>query len=216
MPLLNLFSDPNGMYGDAVINWAGQPIKELMTYAASYRSAAMNLVAFREQPGIGSIDHAALPILFLYRHSFELYLKVIVYRAAILVINENELTAALPKLWREHSLVALFKMARPVLMEYAARPLTMNGELERDIEHLASEIDSVDSGSYSFRYPVTSRGEPSLKGTLLTNIFLFSEHVESVLDDVQQFCQLLQDEHLYSSEQMKLALHPIQGKGDGY
>lgn len=150
--------------------------------------------------------------MFLYRHSFELYLKAIVYRAAVLTINEQELIAALPKLWREHSLVALFQMARPVLKECAARPLTVTGELERRIESLACEIDSVDSGSYSFRYPITSRGESSLKGTFLTNIFMFSEHVESVLDDVAQFCGSLENEHLRSSEQMKLALHHIQGE----
>ena len=90
MSLLHFFSAPVGTYGNAVVNWAGQPEGELIAYAASFRAAAMNLVAFREQRGIGSIDHAALPILFLYRHSFELYLKTIIYRAAILTINKQD------------------------------------------------------------------------------------------------------------------------------
>jgi hypothetical protein len=178
MSLLHFFSAPIGTYGNAVVNWTGQPEKDLITYAATYRSAAMNLVAFREQRGFGSIDHAALPILFLYRHSFELYLKSIVFRAAVLTINERELGSALPKLWREHSLVALFEMAKPVLKASEARPLTVTGELEQRIGSLACEIDDVDSGSYSFRYPVTSRGRSALNGTFFTNIFVFSERVE--------------------------------------
>lgn len=209
MPLLHFFSAPVGTYGNAVINWAGLPEGELLAYAASYRGAAMNLIAFRERRAIGSIDHAALPILFLYRHSFELYLKMLVYRAAVITINKDELGAALPRLWREHSLVALFEMAQPVLRQSATRPLTMMGELEQKVATLAAEIDAVDSGSYSFRYPVTSRGSPSFDDTFFTNIFLFSERVESVLDDVSQFCRSLENENVISSEQMKLALHQI-------
>lgn len=211
MSLVHFFSAPIGTYGNAVVNWAGQPIGELLAYAASYRYAAMNLVAFREQRGIGSIDHAALPILFLYRHSLELYLKAMVYRAAVMTINEHELVAALPRLWREHSLIALFEMAKPVLKESPEHPLTMTDEMLEKIGSLASEIDAIDSGSYTFRYPVTSRGESSLKGIFLTNIFLFSEHVESVLNDVAQFCGSLENERLRSSEQMKLALHRLRG-----
>lgn len=146
---------------------------------------------------------APCAILFLYRHSFELYLKSIVFRAAVLTINEKELGSALPKLWRKHSLVALFEMAKPVLKASDARPLTVTGELEQRIGCLACEIDSVDSGSYSFRYPVTSRGRSALNGTFFTNIFVFSERVESVLDDVAQFCSSLEDERIESSEQMK-------------
>src|ERR1700687_2202101 len=137
MSLLHFFSAPIGTYGNAVVNWAGKPEEDLVTYAASYRGAAMNLVAFRERRGIGSIDHAALPIQFLYRHSFELYLKSIVFRAAVLTINQKELVAALPKLWREHSLVALFEMAKPVLKASEVRPLTATGELEQSIGSLA-------------------------------------------------------------------------------
>jgi hypothetical protein len=70
MFLLHFFSAPIGTYGNAVVNWAGQPEEDLITYAASYRGATMNLVAFRERRGIGSIDHAVLPILFLLQALF--------------------------------------------------------------------------------------------------------------------------------------------------
>lgn len=205
------FSAPVGTYGNALVNWAAMPARDLVAYAGSYRGAAMNLVAFREQRGVGSIDESALPILFLYRHSFELYLKTIVYKAAILSINEGELKSALPRLWREHSLLALVEMAKPVIGASTAWPLTSTDELEEKISGLAKRIDEVDSGSYSFRYPVTSRGNPSLPTLFFTNIFVFSAHVERVLDDFAQLCRLLEDERVQTSQQMKLALHSLTG-----
>lgn len=75
MALYQFFSAPVGTYGNALLNWASKPAEELVMYALSYRNAAMSLIVRREQIGIGDIDHGALPILFLYRHSFELYLN---------------------------------------------------------------------------------------------------------------------------------------------
>ena len=201
------FSAPLDTYGNALINWQSDPTTDLTVYAGSYRCAAMNLVAFRQQLKYGSIDEAALPILFLYRHSFELYLKAIIYKAAIVSINKAELLIALPKLWREHSLVALGKMAEPVIGANSGQMLASTGELSQNISDLARQIDEVDSGSYSFRYPVTSRGAASLPLAFLTNIFVFSERVETVLDDVAQFCRQLEDERIQASDQVKLALH---------
>lgn len=168
----------------------------------------MNLVAFREQRGLGSNDHAALPILFLYRHSFELYIKAIVFRAALLSVNEEELALAIPRLWREHSLVALASMAEPIL-DGTSRLLVASGDLKKKIFDLAAKIDEFDAGSYSFRYPVTSRGHGSLPSAFFTNIFVFSAHIEEVLDDVAQFCRSLEEECIQSSPQIKLALHSI-------
>ena len=170
----------------------------------------MNLVAFRAHRGDYVIDDAALPIVFLYRHAFELYLKAIVYRAAVLTINEKDLRKAVPRLWREHSLIRIVKMAEPVLLA-SIRPWLQSGELHREIVSFASRLDEVDPGSYSFRYPVTSYGDSALPTNVMLNIFVFSDAAEKVLDDIAQVCRILQDEDLQASEQMKLALHPIDG-----
>lgn len=169
----------------------------------------MNLVSIKERQNMGSIDHAALPILFLYRHTFELYLKVLAFRAAVLSINEIELVQALPRLWKEHSLVRLVEMSAPVLHASSSLRLTQSGELQDKLMALAKKIDSVDDGSYSFRYPVTSKGNSALPDHFLTNIFVFSEAMERTLDDLSQFCRSLEDESLQTSNQMKLALYPL-------
>ena len=140
-------------------------------------------------------------------------IKAIVFRAAVLSMDEGDLEVALPRLWREHSLLALTEMARPVLMANLTRLLTATGELQEKIQELAQKIDAVDPGSYSFRYPVTSRGESALPSRFLTNIFTFSERIEYVLDDIAHFCRSLEKERMHSSDQMKLALHVLTGKG---
>ncbi len=60
-----------------VLNSYGKGLDEFSLYAEAYRRAAQKLVA---EYGIsGAVrDFEATPILFLYRHSFELYLKTFV------------------------------------------------------------------------------------------------------------------------------------------
>jgi hypothetical protein len=168
----------------------------------------MSLISLRERREIGSIDEHALPILFLYRHSFELYLKALVYRAALVSIAEEELALAIPKLWREHSLVRLLEMSGPLLQSKYVH--MWDDELEEKIAHVAAELDEVDAGSYAFRYPVTSSGQSALPTNFQTNIFVYSEILENVMDDLSELCRFLEGKRIESSAQMKLALHNLR------
>lgn len=194
-----------GAYGDALLNWKSNSVAEITTYAWSYRCAASILISQRERQEFGSIDEHALPILYLYRHSFELYLKALVCRAALVSIAEEELVLALPKLWREHSLLRLVDMSSPLLRSRYG--CFWDDELGQKIAYVAAELDEVDSGSYSFRYPVTPRGQPALPPNFRTNIFVYSEILENVLDDLSEICRSLEGRRIESSSQMKLALH---------
>ena len=204
-----MFSDKDNPYGNALLNWGENSADEILIYAWNYRTAAMNLVAFRESQKISTLDYGALPILFLYRHAFELYLKALIYKAAAISINEKDISNALPKLWREHSLVRLVKICGPVLKPSNQHPLTRTGELEKEVTDLAKVIDKVDSGSYAFRYPVTSKGDASLPSHFFTNIFKFSDVVERVFDNLAQFCGSVEDDQQETYSQIKLNLHEI-------
>lgn len=206
--LFDLSQSPIGTYGNTLLNWKVNAAGEITAYASSYRCAAMNLISLREQRGIGSIDEHALPILFLYRHSFELYLKAIVYRAALVSISEEELNIAIPKLWREHSLLRLLEMSGPLVRSKYVH--MWDEELEEKVAHVAGELDKVDIGSYAFRYPVTSNGRPALPSHFQTNIFVYSEILENVLDDLSNLCRFLESRRIESSAQMKLALHSLR------
>lgn len=209
MSVFEFFSAPRGTPGNAVLNWSNYTANDIIAFAWSYQRAAMGLVLSLEGRPLSSVDEGALPIMFLYRHAFELYLKAIVYRAAVLTINQHELQNALPRLWREHSLMRLAKMAEPAMHPDGMRPLVKAGELHQKVFAMAAKIDEIDPASYSFRYPIASSGKSALPQNLLTNISIFSEAMESVLVDVAQFCRCLEDERLRTSAQMKIALHPI-------
>lgn len=206
MSLYEMYSDKDNPFGNSLLNWGGNSADEILTYAWNYRAAAMNLVAFREQQKIYSLDHGALPILFLYRHSFELYLKAIIYKAAAISINKEEISKAIPKLWREHSLVRLVEICGPVLKPSNPHPLTRDGELEKDVMGLAKEIDKIDPGSFAFRYPVTSKGQASLPSHFFTNIFRLSDAMEKVFDDLAQFCGCVEGRQQAACDQLKLNL----------
>lgn len=194
--------------GNALINWSGRPLDDLIAYAETYRSAAWSLVDAQRKLNLNTPDHQALPILYLYRHSLELFLKSIIYHAATISIAESEMILALPRLWREHSLVKLQKMAVPVLQE-AKWPSVDAEALGVRLGLIAAVIDSVDNGSYAFRYPVTSSGTASLPSTFLVNMFTFSDEMESLLEQCRLFCRDLRSNAARTSGQMKLALHKL-------
>jgi hypothetical protein len=208
--LSQVFAAPIGTPGNALLNWKANSAAEIVAYASSYRSAAMGLIATYEGSQFMNIDERALPILFLYRHSLELYLKALVYRAAVVSIAEEELVLAVPRLWREHSLVRLLQMSSPLL--HSRHFHSWDEELEEKIGRVVRSLDEVDPGSYAFRYPVTSSGRPSLPAHFFTNIFAFSEVLENVLDDLSDICRCLEGRRLDASAQMKLALHTL-GQG---
>jgi len=207
-PLFEKFMAPIGAHGNAHVNWRNNSVAEITAYASSYRHAASVLISYREQLELVSIDEHALPILFLYRHSFELYLKALVCRAGLISIAEKELVLAMPRLWREHSLLRLLEMSSPLLRSGFSS--LWDDELEEKIRHVAAELDEVDSGSYAFRYPVTSRGQPALPPNFQTNIFVYSELIENVLDDLNEICCSVERRRIEASTQMKLALHYLR------
>jgi hypothetical protein len=204
MSVIHFYSPEKHAAGNALINWTGRPLEDLLTYAHTYQSAACRLVHAHRELQLNSLSHHVLPILFLYRHSLELYLKAIVYHAAEVSIARTEMTIALPRLWREHSLVKLHRMAIPVLHANLDSEL-----LSSQLAKAAAAIDAFDAGSYAFRYPVTATGNSSLPTAFLVNMFFYSDEMELLLDECLPFCRGLKRDAMQSSAQMKLALHSL-------
>lgn len=213
MGLLHFFSAPVGTRGNAVLNWTAEPTGDVIAYARSYRTAANRLLHAEEKREFGELDHDACPILFLFRHSLELYLKAMICRAALISVSEAELVEVLPRLWREHSLVRLLAMSEPVL-DALGRSLPALRFVYEDVLDVVEELDRVDPGSYVFRYPVTVKGTASLPSTMLVNVFIFSEQVDRALTYFSDICVML---HGASPprEQLRIALAPILRSGDG-
>lgn len=208
MTIFKLFAEPVGTDGNALINWKGDPAEEIVAYAWTYQRAAITLVQTCRRWQYHAIDNDALPIMFLYRHSFELYLKALAYHAALQSIEKRELVRTLPRLWKEHSLMKLVELCDPVLS--GSHPLAGYGDLRKEVYALAKELDAVDPGSYSFRYPTSTRGDASLPPNLFTNVYTFSSAMEGMFDNLAQFCRSLQNQRDAVADQMKLSMPALK------
>jgi hypothetical protein len=111
-------------------------------------------------------DTLVYPIVFLYRHYVELKLKETLLAAGDLLDHDESLVT-------DHKLLALWRRCRPKLaLIWSDSP---RDELD-DVEEIISELDAVDPGSFTFRYPVNKKGDCSLPPAL-THLGLRRFHV---------------------------------------
>lgn len=107
---------------------------------AGYREAA-ELLAVKVEDGRGFDDNLVFPLIFIYRHVFELSMKEIIeiggWRANIVLTNRN------------HRLMPLWDIAQKVL---SSMELEDWGVQDVHIGKLLDEINSIDPESFSFRY----------------------------------------------------------------
>jgi len=142
-PLFQATGDPNRdvMIGTAHPDW--------YRFAYGYKMAAETLVARLTGHGM-ALESACRPILFLYRHSVELMLKA-------LLIDLGELTDSPEAPPDKHPLTPLWKKLSQRILSYD--PSQDSPWLAR-AGLLISELDRLDPGSFSFRYPVGKDGVP--------------------------------------------------------
>lgn len=204
-------ASPIGTRGNALLNWGPHAPEDVVSYAVAYRNAAHCLIASHERRSTSEVGHAACPVVFLYRHAIELYLKAMLYRIAAMSVGDQALRKLLPRLWREHSLVKLLEMAQPVLAAmWDELPLALRAFDEEELQFL-SELDRIDPGSYSFRYPVASTGGPSLPSALRMDIFVFAQMADRTLDALHTRCLHFIDRVRALKPQLRLNLdtmHP--------
>src|SRR5262249_4439855 len=78
-----LFLDSGRRHGTVILNWHGTPEAEFTYFAESFRLLAQESAARLKRNGEFSLDGTSLehfkvyPVVFLYRHALELYMKAI-------------------------------------------------------------------------------------------------------------------------------------------
>jgi len=92
-----------GNLSNVVLNWILEPIEGLQFYAKSYHSAARRLLEKSSQ--VELCDTGACPVVFLYRHSLELFLKeILIGGQGILRLEGKPFRTVEEILVRQHSL----------------------------------------------------------------------------------------------------------------
>lgn len=161
-----LFVQGDDWYNNAMLGWTHFPWD---IYAAGYKDAADALVgALAERKA--SLDSVVYPLVFLYRQGLELQLKLILPLARRLAGKEAVMD-------HQHGLMPLWSELRRHLDQLELRE--DDKELPA-IEDFIRQLDTVDPGSFAFRYPTTKKGDVSLPKLQHINV----RHLAEVMDSI--------------------------------
>jgi hypothetical protein len=118
-------------------------------------------------------DTLIFPMIFLYRHAFELIIKYLYFKYSF--ENEDEKKKFLEK---NHNLTSLWKELRHHLEQYL---LEQKSEKNLDIiENYINKFNNFDNKSMTFRYPMDKNLNPSHNKQRILDDKFFSEKMDQV------------------------------------
>jgi hypothetical protein len=178
MAFYNDISDPQNI----VISFTSTPTYDFGVFAKGYHHAA-NSLAEKFLATSHHRDYEGYPIVFLYRHAFELNLKNIVCWAARLCAF-RDIESMNAKLIHNHNLVELSKKSTMMLRGLFPTDKKL-AELMKKVEIIATEFHEIDSNSHSYRYPINKIGEYSTKHHQIVNISSIYTNMNKLLKDLE-------------------------------
>ncbi|MFZ3149897.1 MAG: hypothetical protein WA137_12780 [Methanothrix sp.] len=173
----------NNSHGNVVFNFRRNPINDFAPFAKGYQRAGKHLAEMlAHSPSFP--DFEGYPILFLYRHALELYMKAIVYRGAQLLQLLDIDSPDTSRLFTDHRLSILLPGVKAI---FDGIGWTWDTEIAgisnfEDFTKLVKGIEEIDPGSYSFRYPTNTKGKAALNHHTLINAIEFSRKMDPILD----------------------------------
>jgi hypothetical protein len=197
------------IHGNVVFNFSGRPIEDLAAFADGYHKAGQHLAAQLASSVYG--DYEGYPILFLYRHALELYLKAIVYQGGLLVgvISGKEIDDV-PGLFGCHQ---LDKLLRPLEAIFKALDWDLEGTALTSFEDFAQvikTIQGVDPRSYVFRYPITGKRKVYFPPGFILNVVSFARRMDGILEFLSNAANGI-PEQLRENEQARYELEQYFG-----
>lgn len=177
-----LFTDGE-YHHQVVLNWLGDSAKDKLDfYAGAYHKAAKSL-ARRYSSKSTLRDFAGCPIVFLYRHSLELYLKAFLISGNKLLIIRRKPALERDPLLCGHRLMALLPGFERVLHELGwTWNMGVRGlRSKQDFVNLLTELDRVDQNSFSFRYPTDKQGKASLPMNFRFSVKIYATRMDALL-----------------------------------
>lgn len=194
-------------HGNVVLNFMRFPKGELAAYGRSYHEAAQHLV--KHIASTHYRDPDACPIVFLYRHAVELYLKAIIHWGNSLLRLNGKPIVPHRNIFTEHRLRVLLKSVKPILR--FQKSLSNWGDSHfrcfRDVEKVIEELEEFDPGSYSFRYPTDTTGKKAtLPHHFLFNVIAFGEQFDRLINILDGISTMVYEEFQAQAE----AYHELQ------
>ena len=144
------------LHGNVVLNFTSYPKGERTVYALAYRDAADTLVEnFKQRNWYSDVD--ACPVVFLYRHSIELYLKAIILWSAGLVRLQSGEHINTDNLFATHRFKDLLPPVKRIFKEAGwleQKTSEVRFGTFEEIEKLIFAFEEIDPISFAFRYPI--------------------------------------------------------------
>jgi hypothetical protein len=150
-------------------------------FTKGYRIAANSLAnCLLNQPGFRSYE--AYPVVFLYRHAFELALKNVIYKGARLA-SFQRLEEIDKRLYITHALTRLAEQSRQVLLTLFPQDSVLKG-IADDIVFVAKDFDLIDPDSCAYRYPIDNTGQPAVREKQWVDLDVLSQRMEETLEQL--------------------------------
>lgn len=182
-----LFKSGN-IHGNAHVGYVSTISRATSNYASCYRDAAVQLTENIENSS-GYNDHDACPIVFLFRHSIELYLKSIILPfidfLGLKKANEAKISK-IKKTLKTHKLNELLKHVEDAFLHFWSQlppvDLLLSYGIESwdDVKTMISQLDRIDNNSQIFRYPIDKEGFLNKDSRLMFNILDFAREVDKI------------------------------------
>ncbi|MGD0009985.1 MAG: hypothetical protein ABSE93_15745 [Terriglobia bacterium] len=183
-----LFVNNGRPHGTVVLNWHGTSERDFTDFAEAFHIMAKESVAaLREKPQFGlygnpTEDFRAYPVVFLYRHALELYMKAVLLIGSPMLSIKGQQEVDRQKLLTTHRLDKLMPELERIFDAYGWE-WDLGTEHFRtldDFREVIAEFQDVDTRSYAFRYPLDTKGSAMLGPDFRFNIFEFCD----VLDEL--------------------------------
>ncbi len=150
------------------------------SYAEAYHSAAWRLFEKSSPDEVHDIN--ACPVVFLYRHALELYLKEILINGhRILRLGGGPFLTETDILENGHK---LFKLWQEIEELHEKLGLTWQTDLDAE-GAIIKEFSDVDQHSFGFRYPVKIDGDPTTQQNFRFSLRHFCCRMNQVLNRLE-------------------------------
>lgn len=182
-----------------VISFTNAPRYDFGNFALGYKFAASLIAEKLMESEVRFPDYQAYPVVFLYRHAFELHLKNIIYRGAKFLFYQR-VESIDHKLYNNHHLIQLSEKACQVLITAFPEEQIFLRELSEKVKRTAREFHEIDKNSYAYRYPIDRDGNHSTSKSQFVSLESFASHMNNLLDDLETVDAALDGETFRAEE----------------
>jgi hypothetical protein len=178
--------------GNVRLNYFGHPVNKFAQVADSYRGAAS--VLWKNFEADRRSDFDAYPLVFMYRHALELYLKAVLILGNQLAITTDNEELHTDNVFKSHSLTENLLVVKRIFAQAGWEEDYPHMGLEDVVfEDVLKEFDELDKGSYTFRYTVNKDGTANIEENFAFSVPNFVGIMDGILNNLSGACYGLEE-----------------------